>query len=388
MALTMALTGLSRASASLILSYVFDWLIICLMAGVGGLFSLIKENRRAFSLTDASISYPYDENETISTVTLVLVSLLAPAVIVAVISLLLVPGPTAPKTVPKILIWKRKLWELNTGWLGLACALAVAFVFTQGMKILFGSPRPDLLSRCKPDLDAVQNNIVGGFGQNLVDWHICTQTDNEILADGFMSFPSGHSSYSWAGLLYLTLFLCSKFAIAIPYLLPVSYTTVAFASRMKRSQPQSNDQVDHGHETNDATAERLNSQERVLRSEAAAPPQYLLAMAIIPIGAAVYISSTRFTNYRHHAFDILFGSFIGILSAYLGFRWYHTPIRRGAGWSWGPRSHERAWAIGVGVQGYAGASTWKRDDEADLERGDGSRTPPSEPDGHPPGEQK
>lgn len=36
---------------------------------------------------------------------------------------------------------------------------------------------------------------------------ICTQTDLAILKDGFRSFPSGHSSLSFAGLGFLAFYL-------------------------------------------------------------------------------------------------------------------------------------------------------------------------------------
>jgi hypothetical protein len=34
------------------------------------------------------------------------------------------------------------------------------------------------------------------------------------------------------------------------------------------------------------------------------------------------------------------------------------PISRGAGWSWGARSRDRAWCIGVGRGGYVGLEGW------------------------------
>ena len=170
------------------------------IAVVGALFTLITPNRRPFSPVDASISFPYREKETISTIVLVIVSLVVPAVVIFVVSLLFVPGPTLGKGTPKSLIWRRKLWEWNTGWMGLALACAGAFLLTDGMKATFGKPRPDLLSRCNPDLGNIQKYAVGGYGDQinegilLVSWHICRQTDMKILDDGFYSFPSGHSS--------------------------------------------------------------------------------------------------------------------------------------------------------------------------------------------------
>ena len=133
--------GGSRVSLSLILSYVFDWIIIILAAIVGAVFSIITPNKRPFSLVDADISFPYVTKEKISTATLILCGLAAPAIIIFFITILLVPGPSVPKSTPKALIWRRKLWELHTGWLGLGLSLAAAFLITDGMKNLFGKPR-------------------------------------------------------------------------------------------------------------------------------------------------------------------------------------------------------------------------------------------------------
>jgi hypothetical protein len=91
----------------------------------------------------------------------------------------------------------------------------------------------------------------------------------------------------------------------------------------------------------------------LFRLQSAAPPVYLLIPALIPICAAVYISSTRYTDFRHQGFDIIFGATMGFVLAWASFRMYHLPVRRGAGWSWGPRSVDNAWGVGVGASGYA-----------------------------------
>src|ERR1700712_5541577 len=87
--------------------------------------------------------------------------------------------------------------------MGLALSLALAFFFTQGMKNLFGKPRPDMLSRCIPDMspESIRTHTVGGgYGSIfnpewvLVSAAICTNTDTALVDDGFRSFPSGHAS--------------------------------------------------------------------------------------------------------------------------------------------------------------------------------------------------
>ena len=87
--------------------------------------------------------------------------------------------------------------------MGLGLSLALAFFFTQGMKNLFGKPRPDLLDRCQPDMSQqgiIAHAVGGGYAASvdpkwiLVNAGICTQTNQHTLDDGFRSFPSGHSS--------------------------------------------------------------------------------------------------------------------------------------------------------------------------------------------------
>jgi hypothetical protein len=46
---------------------------------------------------------------------------------------------------------------------------------------------------------------------------ICTKPDSKMVNEPFCSFFSGHFTMAWAGMLYLTLFLCFKFAIVISF---------------------------------------------------------------------------------------------------------------------------------------------------------------------------
>ncbi|MCJ1482528.1 hypothetical protein MMC06_002694 [Schaereria dolodes] len=374
--------GASRISKRLILSYAFDWLIIILIIVVGAAFTKISPNHRPFSLTDPTISFPYVVKEKVSTATLVLVSCIAPAIIIALVCLVFVPGPTVPKDTPKRLVWRRKLWEWNTAWMGLGLALASAFFLTDAMKNLFGKPRPDLLNRCQPDVANVGKYAIGGYDNSvsgdilLVSWTVCQQPNLSILNDGFASFPSGHSSFAFAGLTYLSLFLCAKFAIAIPYLLPSRYNPSALSSSLTTRHSRSPSSSSPNSKDTPLTPRRpLNttsssSSTKILRSQAAAPPTYLIVLAFIPIGTALYIASTRWSDFKHHGFDIIFGSLMGFLLAWGSFRWYHAPIRRGAGWSWGARSVAKAWGVGVGVQGYAGDGELGRETlREDLEMG-------------------
>jgi hypothetical protein len=170
-----------------------------------------------------------------------------------------------------------------------------------------------------------------------------------LQSHGPLLISSDLSLASWGGLFYLALFLCSKFAIAIPFL-PIRSTSETTGARYDPDDPL---HFEEAPQDNEASIAYMP-----YRNRAAAPPVYLLALPLVPISAAIYITATRFFQFYHHGFDLIFGSGIGIISAWFSFRLYHLPVSRGAGWSWGARSRNRAWAIGVGQGGYVGNEGW------------------------------
>merc|ERR1712000_35701 len=354
----------SNMSFKVVLSYALDWVILIALGIVSLVLGKIEPNKRPFSLNDPNISFPHAETETVPLWLLGILCAVVPIAVILVVSLIFVPGATVPPNTPQVLVWKRKLWELHVGWLGLGLALVSATFFTQGMKNLFGKPRPDLLSRCQPDIDNAQDHVAGGFtGENplglLYYASICTQTDSDLLDDGFRSYPSGHSSGAAAGLTYLSLFLASKFAVTIPFVLRnIGSTPTAFPSRMEASTADANwdDGSAASSPLNAKSAPenaRHNAKLTSIRRQAAAPPIYLLAITLAPFCLSIFMASSRWYDFRHHGFDILFGFIMGFITAVYSFRYYHLPIQEGAGWAWGPRSSDRAFWAGVGHLGYS-----------------------------------
>lgn len=171
------------------------------LAGIGAGFSKLTPAQRPFSLTDPAISLPYKLTDTVSSGLLIAIGLAIPAGIILVFSWLLVPSnPRALRRAPFALIWRRKIWEWNAGWMGLALALAATFTATQGLKDLVGKPRPDLIGRCDPDLSKISTYAVGGLGAlvqgapTFVTYEICRNQGSDLRNDGFAAWPSGHSS--------------------------------------------------------------------------------------------------------------------------------------------------------------------------------------------------
>ncbi|KAF3075867.1 putative lipid phosphate phosphatase 3 [Trichoderma lentiforme] len=367
---------MGRPSIRLISSYIFDWIVLIVVAAVGYVLGVITPNKRPFSLVNPDISFPFTEHETVPDWLLFVLSCGVPAAIIVIVSIIFVPGATVPKNTPASLIWKRKLWELHTGLLGLLMSVACGFFFVSGIKNMCGKPRPDLLARCLPDLENASKFLIGGFqgesklgnsiGQ-LYSADICQQTDKAKLNDGFRSYPSGHSAASAGGLLYLSLFLASKFAVTMPFVATGTSSSshdvhAAFPSRLGSAVEQYDDEASAPMTGKGANASiAYNSSVQSLRRQAAAPPVYLLVITVAPFCLAIFIAASRWFDFRHHGFDILFGFCIGVFTAIFSFRFYHLPITVGAGWAWGPRSPDRAFWAGVGRLGYVG--------EKDVERG-------------------
>lgn len=320
-----------------------------------------------------SPSFPFTENEYVPNLLAGILYGTISVGLILVICLLFVPGSTVPKGTPQLMIWRRKLWELHAGLLGLGLSVAATWFITNGMKNMFGKPRPDLLARCVPDVENMDRYIVGGDyiregrAFALVSADICTNTDAHILDDGFRSFPSAHSSLSSATFIYLSLFVASKFAVVIPFVpftsnpLVQQASSSAFPSRLTPPRG-STDMSEYGsqdHAKSGPGAFHGSTQHAAMaaRRQAAAPPIYLLLFSLCPFFVSIFISSTRWFDFRHHGFDILFGYFIGLVISIFSFRFYHLPISSGAGWAWAPRSADRAFWAGVGNSSYATHST-------------------------------
>lgn len=134
-----------------------------------------------FSLDDLSKSFPHAQVETVSGIALFLYAGLVPLVGIVLYSLITLPG-THP---------------VHVSILGLLSSIVMTLFFTDVIKNTVGRPRPDLIARCRPDNEASRDGLV------TID--VCMAPRDYVLQDGWRSFPSGHSSFSFAGLGYLSM---------------------------------------------------------------------------------------------------------------------------------------------------------------------------------------
>lgn len=72
---------------------------------------------------------------------------------------------------------------------------------TSFIKVLVGRPRPDFYERCSPDVTKNDNVILHCTGSN------------KLVMEGRKSFPSGHSSFSFCSMMFLSLYLAGKLQV-------------------------------------------------------------------------------------------------------------------------------------------------------------------------------
>jgi len=96
---------------------------------------------------------------------------------------------------------KKNFYDLHHGILGILYSVLITAVITDALKDGVGRPRPDFFWRCFPDGKDVYDNITTGV--------IC-HGEKSVIKEGHKSFPSGHTSWSFAGLGFLAWYLAGK----------------------------------------------------------------------------------------------------------------------------------------------------------------------------------
>ncbi|RAL46609.1 hypothetical protein DM860_004888 [Cuscuta australis] len=165
---------------------------------------------------------------------------------------------------------RRDVYDLHHAILGLLFSVLVTGVITDSIKDAVGRPRPDFFWRCFPDGKDVYDKL-----GNVV----CHGVEN-ILKDGHKSFPSGHTSWSFAGLGFLSLYLAGKIK--------------AFDSR--------------GHVAK-------------------------LCLIWVPLTAAALVGISRVDDYRNHWQDVFAGGLLGLTVATFCYLQFFPPPHHVQGWA-------------------------------------------------------
>ncbi|KAI9494470.1 phosphatidic acid phosphatase type 2/haloperoxidase [Zychaea mexicana] len=241
-----------RRTQRLFYSYGKDWLLVVIMTVVFFGIDLIPPFHREFSLRDESLMHSYTVHESVPAWTLALICLIGPIVFIGLVAFCLQGG----------------IHDFHSGVLGLCLALSMTIMLTDIIKITSGRPRPDFISRCQPSSDAVDPPM------GLSNYTVCTTPiDSYVMKDGYKSFPSGHSSFSFAGLGYLAFYIGGKMHM--------------FDER--------------GH-------------------------TYKCFLFAFPGLGALLVAISRTRDYRHHWQDVFIGALLGASIAYFAYRQYYPSL--------------------------------------------------------------
>lgn len=207
-----------------------------------------------FSLDDLAKQFPHADVERVPVTWNIAYGALCPLVLILLWAVLMRPS----------------FHHVHVTILGLLISLALSTFITDVIKNAVGRPRPDLIARCKPEK--------GTPAHELVTIVVCTETNHHVLHDGWRSFPSGHSSFAFSGLGYLSFFLAGQMHVFRPR------TDLA----------------------------------RVL-------------IALAPLLGAALIAISRLEDYRHDVYDVTCGSILGISMAFFSYRRYYPSLRSNQG---------------------------------------------------------
>ncbi|XP_010549101.1 PREDICTED: probable lipid phosphate phosphatase 4 [Tarenaya hassleriana] len=173
--------------------------------------------------------------------------------------------------------FRRDVYDLHHAILGLGFSCLATAVTTDSIKDAVGRPRPNFFYRCFPDgkskFDPITRDVV-------------CHGIHRIIKEGYKSFPSGHTSWSFAGLTFLAWYLSGK--------------VKAFDRR--------------GHVAK-------------------------LCLVFLPILIATLVGITRVDDYWHHWTDVFAGAFIGsVIAAFCYLQFFPYPYDDNG---WAPHAYFR-----------------------------------------------
>ncbi|CAL0300314.1 unnamed protein product [Lupinus luteus] len=164
--------------------HMHDWLILLLLVIIDAVLNIIEPFHRYVGegmMTD--LSYPLKDN-TIPFWGVPIIAILLPLVIILVYYFI-----------------RNDVYDFHHAILGLLYSVLITAVITDAIKDGVGRPRPDFFWRCFPDGKAVFESVTRDVR--------CTG-DKSVIKEGHKSFPSGHTSWSFAGLVFLAWYLSGK----------------------------------------------------------------------------------------------------------------------------------------------------------------------------------
>ncbi|GFS32796.1 lipid phosphate phosphatase 2 [Actinidia rufa] len=238
----------------------YDWLILLLLVVIVIILNIIHPFYRFVGkdmMTD--LKYPMKDN-TVPVWAVPMYSVLLPIVVFLV-----------------FYFRRRCVYDLHHAILGLLFAVLITGVLTESIKNTVGRPRPDFFWRCFPD--GIDNYDKWG--------NVVCHGEDSIIKEGHKSFPSGHTSLSFTGLGFLSLYLSGKI-------------------------------------------KAFNRKGHVAK----------LCIVFLPLLVASLVGISRVDDYWHHWQDVFAGGLLGLVVATFCYLQFFPPPYHTEGW--GPYAYFRA----------------------------------------------
>nr|POE69334.1 lipid phosphate phosphatase 2 [Quercus suber] len=105
---------------------------------------------------------------------------------------------------------KKDVYDLHHAILGLLFSVLITGVITDAIKDAVGRPRPDFFWRCFPDGKPAFYPTIAGNATAIISGDVMCSGIKSVIKEGYKSFPSGHTSWSFAGLGFLAWYLSGK----------------------------------------------------------------------------------------------------------------------------------------------------------------------------------
>ncbi|BBN18676.1 diacylglycerol diphosphate phosphatase / phosphatidate phosphatase [Marchantia polymorpha subsp. ruderalis] len=237
--------GTDISTLALLKYHLKDWLMVVIIAGLEIVVYVVIPPFHRYVGEDIIENYEYPRKDfTVPTWSVLVIAVFIPLAVFFA-----------------YFLKRRSVRDFHNAFLGLGTAIALTALLTDSIKNTVGMPRPDFFWRCFPD----------GVPEYQANKEVLCHGVESDIKDGYKSFPSGHASWCFAGLGYLSLYLAAKFGI-------------------------------------------FDKRGRTLR----------IFWVLLPLLAATLISISRVCDYQHRWEDIIFGALLGIFVAYLCYR-QHFP---------------------------------------------------------------
>ncbi|CAK9155778.1 unnamed protein product [Ilex paraguariensis] len=173
--------------AKLAREHMHDWLILLLLVAIDGCLNAVEPFHRYVGegmMTD--LKYPF-KTDTVPMWAVPIFAILLPCTIFLI-----------------YYNYRRDVYDLHHAVLGILYSVLVTAVITDSIKDAVGRPRPNFFWRCFP-------NGIPAF--NPLDGNVLCTGEKRIIKEGYKSFPSGHTSWSFAGLGFLGWYLLGKIQV-------------------------------------------------------------------------------------------------------------------------------------------------------------------------------